>query len=500
MDATASQAAQASVMVSQVSFSGNRTFTADQLSALIAHDIGRPMTLKDMRDLAEKIQQHYHASGYRLVKVVVPVQDFANQQALQLVVMEGWLGNIKVIGNQRYSDERVAAALRATGVVESETFALESVERALTRLNRQSGIEVRSTLQPGEETGSTDLIVEVEEAPRIQGAIEANNYGNETTGEHRLIPSIRLANLTGRGDELNALAMTSIGQGDVSFQYIDYAVPVNALGTKARAYYSQGNVTVGREFRVLDIEGDNRSWGLGVSHDYIRSARNIYSVEGWLESQDLEQKMLGIVSSEDQIRKLRLRFGLDRTDLYGRTLGSLDLHQGLGEMLGGMDDESSLSSRSYARADNSFTKLSFDLVRLQRLSPRVVMIPRLYGQYAFDSLVSSEQWAIGGITSVAGHPSSVYSGDHGFTASLEGRYSLFSDNDRYQLFSRLDHGQVYIKQPFIDQDDSQDLTGVTFGLQARPLDSVDLRLDWALPIGDKTDKSSYLHAQLRYRF
>ena len=493
-------AALAAVQINQVAFSGNRTFTSDQLSGLIASEIGKPLTLKDMQALAAKVEAFYHQSGYQLVRVVVPSQDFTRAQALQLVVLEGWLGDIRIQGNQRYADERITAVLEAGGIERQQTFTLSQMERALTRINQQSGVEVSSTLQPGQETGSTDMIIDVTEAPRVQGSVELNNFGSENTGEYRLMPSVSLANLTGRGDVLNALAMTSIGEGDLWFGYVGYETPINARGTKAHAYYSQGNVDVGQEFQVLEIQGDNQSWGLGVSQDYIRSARSILGAEFWLESQDLEQSMLDTVTSEDKIRKVRARVSLDNTDLNGRTLASLDLHQGLGEMLGAMDSESELSSRSYAEADNDFTKLSFDVARIQRVTPRIVVIPRLNGQFAFDSLVSSEQWAIGGFSSVAGHVASAYSGDHGFTASVEGRYSLFNDSDRYQLVSRLDHGQIFIKKPYLDQDDSQKLSGFAFGVQARPMEKVELRLDWATPLGEKTEDSSYIYAQARYRF
>ncbi len=498
--ATQPAVAESRVLVKKVAFTGNKTFTSDQLSAQLAADLGRPLTFKDINALARKIEAYYHLSGYRLAKVVVPQQDFAHQDALQLVVLEGWLGKIEVNGNKRYSDQRVIEALKAGGVETAKPFTLEDVERALTRLNRQSGIEVSSTLQPGKELGSTDLVVNLEEAPRVQGALEANNYGNDNTGEYRVIPSLQFADLTGRGDELNLLAMQSLGEGDLHFEYLDYTTPLNARGTHAHAYYSQGNVDIGSQFRVLEIEGDNTSWGLGLSQDFVRSARTIYTAGAWLEYQDLDQSMLGQSTAEDKIRKLRFSFGLDNTDLYGRTLASLDLHQGLGEALGGMDDGSSMSSRAYAHADNDFTKLSFDLTRLQQINARLLVIPRIYGQFSADSLVSSEQWAIGGFGSVAGHPASAYSGDHGVTASVEGRYSLFSDSDRYQLTSRLEHGRIWIKDPLPEQNDSEDLTGFSVGLLARPLKSVDLRLDWGLPVGEKTEDSSYVYAQARYHF
>merc|ERR1711965_979265 len=148
-----------------------------------------------------------------------------------------------------------------------------------------------------------------------------------------------------------------------------------------------------------------------------------------------------------------------------------------------MDDDSALSSRAFAEADNDFTKVTVDLTRIQRLNARTLLIPRLYGQYAFDPLVSSEQWAIGGVNSVKGHPPSVYSGDSGLTASLEARYDLFADDDRYQLVGQLSHGRLYIKEPFYDQDDERDVSGASLGLLARPWEPIEVRLDWGLPLG-----------------
>lgn len=494
------QASQVQVMVKAVEFSGNRTFTSEQLQMQIADDLGRPMTLTEMKALAAKVEAYYHAANYRLVKVVVPAQDFASERALKLVVLEGWLGNVQVTGTKRFSSEQVLAALTDGGIVEGKPFTLEEVERSLTHLNRLSGITVSSTLQPGSQIGSTDLVVDVVEAPRVSGAMEVNNYGSKDTGEYRLMPTLKFANLTGNGDEANVLALTSLGEGDLWYGYVDYSLPLNARGTKARAYYSQGNVDVGNTFRVLEIEGDNKGWGLGVSQDFVRSARSIITAEAWLESQDLEQSILGIRTAEDKIRKLRFGLNLDNSDLYGRTLASVGLHYGLGEALGGMEDESTMSSRAVAEADNRFTKFTFDVARLQQLTPRFLIIPRIAWQYSIDSLVSSEQWGIGGMNSVVGHAPSTYSGDHGFTASLEGRYQIFKGDDRYQFTARMDHGQVWLKETYVDQDDHQDLTGAAIGVLARPIPSVDLRLDVGIPLSETTEDSSYIYAQARYRF
>ncbi|ASK33545.1 hemin-binding protein [Alcanivorax sp. N3-2A] len=502
MAAMASHAdpAAAQVLVNGIAFEGNSTYSSQDLSGLVAAEIGRPMTLLEIQKMAAEVERFYHDAGYPLVKVVVPAQTFADGRPVRMVVLEGQLGQVTVKGNRRFDNERVAAALRAAGVEAGEPLKLSEVERALTRVNRLSGITASATLRPGDRQGYTDLQVDIEEAPRVSGAVEINNFGSEDTGEYRVIPSIKLENLSGRGDGLNLLGMKSIGDGDAYFGYLDYTTPLNARGTSLQVYGSSGNVNIGREFRVLEIEGDSTSAGIGLMQDQVLSARNVLTYSLWLEGTDLEQTMLGTTVAEDQVRKVRLGVGLDHSDLFGRTLASVDVHQGLGENLGGMDNDSVESSRSFAGADNRFTKITVDLTRIQRLTSRTVLIPRLYGQYAFDPLVSSEQWAIGGVNSVKGHLPSAYSGDSGFTASLEGRYDLLAGNDRYQLIGQLSHGRLYIKRPFVDQDDEQDISGVSVGVQARPVDSLEMRLDWGLPVGTETGDNSYIYAQARYRF
>ncbi len=80
------------MVVNGVAFQGNTTYSAADLSGLIASEIGKPMTLKDIQGLADKVEAFYHDAGYPLVKVVVPRQTFADGKPVELVVLEGRLG------------------------------------------------------------------------------------------------------------------------------------------------------------------------------------------------------------------------------------------------------------------------------------------------------------------------------------------------------------------------------------------------------------------------
>ena len=165
-----------------------------------------------------------------------------------------------------------------------------------------------------------------------------------------------------------------------------------------------------------------------------------------------------------------------------------------------MDDNSPLSSRAYSGGDNKFTKFTFDVARIERIASRWTLTPRLSGQYSTAPLVSAEQWTIGGVSSVAGYMPSYYAGDSGYTASLEARFQVLPDNSRYQAFARVDHGRIFIRTPFINQDSNAHLTGATLGVQALPIDALELRLEATTPIGDQDGKGEAVYAQARYRF
>lgn len=488
------------IFVGQVSFEGNKTFSSDALAALLKGDLGKEMTLSDMKGLAGKVQDFYHRAGYQLARVVVPKQNFSSNEPLRLTVLEGWLGKIEVKGNRRFSAASVVDTLEANDVEPSKAFTLLDMEQALTRLNRLSGLGVMATLQPGAEPGATDALINVAEADRVNAAIEFNNYGSRNTGRARVVPSIELPNLSGRGDVLSALGVVTLGATGVYTARLGYTTPVNALGDRASVYASHGTVVIGGALSVLDIKGDNTNWGLGYTHDFVRSARSIYSVEAWLEGADVKQKILGSVNSQDKIRKLRLGASLDQSDTWGRTLVNFGTHVGLGTFLGGMPNNSPLSSHAIADADGHFTKFTLDLARVQRLSDRFSLIPQLSGQYAVNSVVSGESWGIGGYGSVSGHAVSAYTGDSGFTTSLESRARVFANDDRYQFIARVEEGMVFVKEPFIGQPKSHSLTGALIGFQASPLSSLNMRVDFSKPLSARTEDDFYVYAQARYSY
>lgn len=491
------------VMVRTAKFSGNSVFDEENLQQLVAADLGKELSLEELQQIADKVKRYYNDGGYFLAQVIIPEQDVNAQNGVaNLTVLEGRLGKIMVAGNKRYSEERVRETLANVQV--DEPLRRQNVERGFLVLNAASGITTSSMVQAGEITGTTDINVDITEENRVKGSLSVNNYGTDTTGKYRINPELNFMNLTGRGDRLDASWINAIDMGNMYYGQLKYMTPIGADGWQLKSYAGYGNFPVGQEFATLDIKSQVISVGLGASYPWLLSTQKSISSEAWIEAKDFDQSMLSdaVQTIDDRVRKLRLElFNLDAKDASGRTLVSFGVHQGLGEALGGMPNHSLLSSRAFAMADDQFTKFTPSILRAQQLSDQVSIIARLSGQYSVNPLVAGEQWSIGGIDSVHGHQSSVYLGDDGYTANVQLQWTLSAkESTVYQLMAFADNGMIRIKTPMLDQQETQNISGVGLGFYVGVNNMFDLRLDFGVPIGTKTSSDSISSFEVKYKF
>jgi hemolysin activation/secretion protein len=175
----------------------------------------------------------------------------------------------------------------------------------------------------------------------------------------------------------------------------------------------------------------------------------------------------------------------DRLDLSGRTYFSLYGFQGLGEMLGGMNDNSPQATRR--GADNRFTKATLNAGRIQSLGHDVLLVVRANGQATTGPIVVIEQMLLGGPDSVRGYQLGERFVDEGYTVSAETRIPFFpSVFGPTQAAAFIDYGAGRIRNPQPGEQSSSSLTGTGVGMQTElPYFSTRLRFDVGFPIGPK---------------
>jgi hemolysin activation/secretion protein len=335
-------ASDAKVTVNGIKFSGNSVVETADLERVADKKRSGEMSLAEMRAIADSVAEYYRAQGYFLAKAVIPEQDIAGG-IVNIEVLEGKLGKVHILGAAYYSEEYLQAFfnhIRKQGVIRKN-----NLERALLIMNSLPGLKVTSALKAGEQKGTTDIVVTVEEGDRLLATLEMDNFGSRYA-RVRALAGLDFISPLRRGDACSLSGLSGISSDKLYYFTANCSIPVDANGTSIGFYGLTGDFGVGREFAALNIQGEASAVGASVNR-VLKINKNGSSVgELGLDAKKSRQDVLGAVSSEDSIVSLRLTMKNNVTDRSGRTFVGATIQHGLGEALGGMDDKDPMSSRA----------------------------------------------------------------------------------------------------------------------------------------------------------
>ena len=243
-------------------------------------------------------------------------------------------------------------------------------------------------------------------------------------------------------------------------------MPVSSEGTKIFISGSFSKSQPGSTLKQFNVEGNSNTFTVRASHPFIRSrGKNLKGYLGFT-SRNSKTDLLNENITDDRLRILKLGMAYDFVDrLRGVNLFSFGLSKGMNIM-----DASGPGSLKLSRADgrSDFTKLSGDILRLQELGPGWSLLTGVGWQYAFDSLLSSEEFGLGGPQYVRAYDPSEVTGDHGIAFKLElqkGVKTNWNYLKSLQSYLYFDHGTVALRNTTAVQDSSSSLTAVGLGMR-----------------------------------
>ena len=457
-DAPADPAAEAGprLQVNGFILDGNQALPSAELLTLLADLAGRELSVGQLQGAANRITRLYRERGYPLARAYLPAQEIEGGM-VKIAVLEGRYGQVQI---NDQAGLRGGALAPLTTLQSGDAVQGQSLERSLLLLQDLPGIEVKSTLRPGASTGTTDLLVDVQRAPLIDGAIDADNYGNRFTGEYRLGGTLNLNNPLGLGDRLTLRAMGS--EEDQRYGRVAYQLPLGPWATQLGVAYSDMDYQLGKDFEDLDAHGNARITSVFALQPLVRSRD--FSLYGQLQFDDKRLKDDIDLFEQKSDKRARVTIlsltGNSRDMLLGGGVNSFALAWSQGSL--------NLDGATAQRADDltagaagQFHKLNPSLVRLQRLSERFSLYTQLQGQWADGNLDSSEKLYLGGAYGVRAYPQGEASGDQGWLANVELRYSL---TEAWQLSTFIDHGQVRLnKDSWTDEENHRSLSGAGIG-------------------------------------
>jgi hemolysin activation/secretion protein len=469
-----------SLFVKGFSFTGNTVISQAELEALTQPSVGRSLTLAGLEEVAANVAALYKQKGYTLATAYVPQQQI-RFGVVTIAILEGRVGEISVTGNKHYSTEFIRGSFAQA--MEDNVVRNVALERALLLLNEYPNLKVSAVLEPGASTGSTNVHVKAEDKLPIHATLDYNNYGFNAISRNRFGAGIEIGNVLFNGATLNLNGIMGDHPDRLLFQIGTYAVPIGVHGTKLVLSGSNGRFDVGAELAALQINGTIKTYDISVTHPFIKTRFQTLMTEAGFASKDNRLFILGSLTGDDRVRMAKFGVNYDRLDLSGRTYFSLYGFQGLGELLGGMDNNAPQATRQ--GADNRFTKATLLTGRIQSLGHNVLLVVRANGQATTGPVVVIEQMLLGGADSVRGYQLGERFVDEGYTVSAEVRVPLFpSVLGSTQAAAFIDHGAGRLRNPQPGEQTSSSLTGTGVGLQTElPYFSTRLRFDVGFPIG-----------------
>jgi len=477
---------------------GNKSISSDLLANLVQPWQGRELDVNGLNDAAGAITRHYQSQGFLLAYAYLPAQKI-EQGVVEIAVLEGTVDQVQIVTAQdvRLKDEVIQRHVE--DITESPQILQADLERRLLLLNDIPGVVARAAFTPGARPGTADIVVTVAEEEPLANFVDFNNHGSESTGEYRLGATFHLNNIFGYGDSTRFRLQAS-EQGRLVNGSLNTRVPIGGNGWSAEAGLSHLTYELGPPFATLGARGEADVFHLGLNYALLRSLNANLNLKVSYDFKDLEDTVVFVGSNQKHSHQLGFGYSASKRDTFwggGQTLSSLDLT--FGSLAWDSGNTTGLS------ASGHFSKFNFDVSRRQSLGGKWSLLTRLFGQYAFDPLDSSEKQGLSGPYGVRAYAPGEASVDRGSQLALEiRRYWLLPGGTlNASLFYDYARGEFDV-EPTAGVDNALTLRGGGFGIGWSDGALLDMSLTaaWrgqrAPSSGD--DRKPYLYFQINQGF
>ena len=447
--------------VRKIEITGNTELPTAMLHDVVASAEGKDLTLSDLNALAERISEVYHKHGYPLATAYVPAQTIENG-VVRIDVAEARYGAVTLNNQSRVSDRVLGNTLSALqpGAPVSEF----ELERTLLLMQDIPGAVVSSTMRPGQQVGTSDLLVDVTPQQRVTGDVGVDNFGDPYSGRVRGSGNLNINGLFDQGDLLDFNALTS-GHG-MTYGRMDYRYLLNGQGTTLGATVSGLDYHLGGDLSDLDAHGSAFVGGVVLAQPLIRNTRgNLYGqVEYDFRRINDNIDIIGL-QNDRHTNSVTTTLAGDQLDPTGVTNANLAMTWGV---LSANNLQTDIIDQLGADTAGHYVKLSLSLSRLQQLTRNDALYFGFSGQTASKNLDTSEQFYLGGPDSVRGYDVGVLSGSRGYLATFEYRHdATFQPIPGVWKFSAfVDTGWVQqFKNVFVPGPNTGQLSSAGFGVQ-----------------------------------
>jgi hemolysin activation/secretion protein len=416
-----------SFIVGRVAIKGPFPELDTKTRALVRTVEGHRVTVAQVYEFANALEQAYARAGYVLVRVTVPQQKLNDHGRLLIAIVDGFVEKVQV---DNVPDRvRALVSARMASLVGRRHIKLDEIERRLLIAGDVPGLRLKSTLARGKALGGALLVLEGTHQ-LVTATASIDNRLPSSLGTWSYGTSVALNSAFGFGEQFYASAQSS---GE-SARIFDSTSPFRVLGAGAV-------LPLGTDGWILNPEYTNsRSQPLPVSggllnigqferfalrsyYPLIRTRTETLSLSAAFEyiSQAVALPLFSTDLNKDRYGALRVGAAYE-TGLPWWGAG-LQTSATFSQGTGGRDSADALASGiplSRQGASPLFSKAIFDARVTQPLANefRMEFIGRAQTSFG-NPLLVSEQFSLDGPQAVSAYPSGTLNVDEGGTLRAE---------------------------------------------------------------------------------
>ena len=382
---------------------------------LVEPYLEKPVSMAALNRLVLSIYAYYTDRDLPFVSVTIPEQDITNG-VVQLLVVEGALGRMRVEGANWFSEEQYLSAIRLRP---GDPIRLSMLNEDIAWINRNPFRQANVFFDPGEAAGGTNLVVRTQERLPLRVYTGYNNNGSETTDRNQLFTGFNWGNALGLGHQLAYQYTTSPDFRKYQGHSGSYMIPLpwRHILTISGAY-SEIEPDIEAPFHR---EGTSAQAALRYDADLPPLGPLQHTIAGQFDYKYSDNNLLfsdiPVTGNRTDILQASALYSGGIADPWGSSTFGLRLTGSPGGLSARNTTEDFEGSRAFAKAHYVYGTL--DLARTQRLPFDFALLLSGHLQLADGNLLGSEELGLGGVSSVRGFNEGIVYGDRGYLLRAE---------------------------------------------------------------------------------
>ena len=414
-------------LLTQLNVETSEILTKAEIAAITAKYEGREVNLEDVNAAVQEINQLYAQKQHFIARAVLLPQT-VQDGVITIKLAESHVGKYQIEGTKYTSAPYLTQRM---ALKSGDLLRLDQLEQDVIRFNKTNGSQLKVVLVKGDKFGTTDVVLKAVEQPRQQGLVFSDNAGSESTGEYRLGAVGIMNSVQASGDSLTintTYAKGATGGG------ISYQTPIDYMGTQLGISYNknQTNIISG-VFQSLEVGGDSTDSSISINHPFtttLDTKQNLYTE---LHKKTSDTIISGSTLNAVTVKSAVIGLSEQKYNSRGMSYQNVDLTTGYAYYGGAVEATTNRQA---------FTKVNYSYAKRMAMPSNGAILLRASGQFNAheeQNLPSTEQFTLGGFSTIRGYKEGALSGDKGYFIS--GEYHFPMGKTEGVVF--LDHGGAF---------------------------------------------------------